>query len=223
MSNNNNNNKKKKKNSARNHDHHCTLFMEEEDGGDDDDDDNIYDAMYKLTLQDLPEKFHHAIVEMEKVQDRNCTHGGPPPKGNDTLQKIVPRITSCMQLREKVQKQVLLNHAHDNTRLKQLTSERTDAEYHALVQFWYQYRNEVHDSYTKLCFSVAIDATLDGNLEIARNYLQVGIYLANLVAAKKKNTNISQDIVSNALRKTRTDRCMIIFLHNQTKQTCNCI
>jgi len=31
--------------------------MVEEDGGDDDDDDNIYNTMYKLTLQDLPEKF----------------------------------------------------------------------------------------------------------------------------------------------------------------------
>ena len=104
-----------------------------------------YEDAYDSTLEDWPERFRHTIAKTKTIQDRsNCTHGGPPPRGKKTLEKISPRVISCVELLDKFQKQVFRNHANDPDDLEyeQFATERRDAVLQALTQHWRPYANE---------------------------------------------------------------------------------
>lgn len=193
----------------------------------DDDDDFDEEAL-------LPPKFHNVLARCKEIQDRSCTHGGPPPSGNKTVEVLIPRMIECCMLLGQAEMNILQRHANDSTRMEDLTSERVRAKTQVMIEFWLltpgYCSTIIDDSYPRLCFSIATDATLDGNLEYARNFLQIGIFL-NAVAEKGRDKVLKHfrgeehcaDVSAfcgKALHRTRTDRGMILFLDKVTPCAC---
>jgi len=181
----------------------------------------------------LPEKFRHALAVTNQLRDRNCTHGGPPPGAPSTRRKCAI-LTSCMYSLAGASQAVLSSHANDDLPIEALTSERSRAKLQAMVNFWLPHGGDIDQEYPRLCFSMATDATLDDNLEHARQFLQVGLFLnawcvlgqdtllGALTSQEQLPPNVEK-LYADRLYHTRTNRGMIRFLHNETKHSCKCL
>jgi len=181
----------------------------------------------------LPDKFQHAVAVTNRIRDRDCTHGGPTP-GTPSAHRKCSNLTACLNDLVSTEADVLRRHAHDDLPIEALTSERTRAKLQVLMNFWLPRSDDIDQDYSRLCFSMATDATLDNNLEYARVFLQVGIFLnawcvlgqvtflEALTTQERPPPNVEK-IYGDPLYKTRTTRGMILFLHQQTKHSCKCL
>jgi len=181
----------------------------------------------------LPEKFRHALAVTNEIRDRDCTHGGPPPGTPSTLRKC-STLLSCLMSLGSAELDVLSSHANDDAPIEALTSERTCAKLRALMDFWSPHGDDIDQDYPRLCFSMATDATLDNNLEHARQFLQVGIFLnawcvlgqdtlLEALTVQERPAPDVEKIYADPLYYTRTTRGMIRFLNKETKHSCQCL
>ena len=114
--------------------------------------------------------------------------------------------------------EVLFRHADDDIPIESFTWERVQAQKQALLNFWLLRGNDIDQDYPRLCFSMATDATLDNNLDQARLFLQVGIFLnawcllgqhaliQGLTSQDGHHPNVGK-VYDDPLYNTRTDRC----------------
>lgn len=184
------------------------------------------------------ERFLHIVGRENEIRDRSCTHGGPSPDGSADLHKMLASITECLHALCEADRQAMERrnhhriHSDAETRCQDLTTERSNAQIRAMLQFWSDRGEEINPSYHKLCFSMATDATLDDNLQYARKFMQMGLILSawcivpHLEEGFPTTSSASLDekvneALGKPMIKTRTDRGMIRFLSKQTP--CRCL
>lgn len=172
----------------------------------------------------LPEKFARADGgALRPLIDRSCLHGGPPPQAAATTALRCPLVTGCLELLSAEDCKILERHKNDDTQLGDLNDERWAAMLRTLETFWSHPERSRHvdQSFSKLCFSLATDATLDGNFLIARQCMQIGLFLrewarlgGTAVRRALHSTTESEFIRgwNSALHRTRTDRGMVLYL-----------
>jgi hypothetical protein len=100
----------------------------------------------------VPEKFRWAVAQCNKIRDRSCFHGGPPPRTN-TANLLVPKFIQCLEFLGDVDLECMRRHANDSSRLEDLTNERYQAKVQALTEFWLLTpgHSSIDESYPRLC------------------------------------------------------------------------
>lgn len=180
----------------------------------------------------LPAKFAHAEAPLQPIIDRSCTHGGPPPRDTTTVTVRCPLIFACVSSIEHQDRQVLVRHGSDDTALEDLHSERFTAKLWRLETFWshFDHSRHIDETMTSLCFSLATDATLDGNYAAGRSFFLIGLFLrewnrlggtAFCQALHAIDDDTSLRRLTNAMKKTATDQGMILYL--ATHIPCSCL
>jgi hypothetical protein len=131
-------------------------------------------------------------------------------------------------------KDILKLHSNDDTTLEDINQERQLRKMNSLDNYWRQPHRaqNIDESLATLCFSIATDATLDGNLGEAQAFFQVGIFLRTWI---RLGTSVVLQILSlfevdgsnehmirffNVLYQTRTDRGLTLFLGKRMPCTC---
>lgn len=181
----------------------------------------------------LPENFARADGgAMRPVLDRDCLHGGPPPRASSTLAVKLPLIGNCVDQYSAIYRKMLERHANDDTKLEELQNERAVRELSFLEEYWSPPERSCHidESMSKLCFSLATDATLDENFVQARIFLQVGLFVRQWARVGEaafrqalRSKSIDNEYLKgwlSSLTKTSTDRGMTLFLSRHIPCSC---
>jgi hypothetical protein len=202
------------------------------------------------SLHDSAEKVVHNVENFEATAQakahlpsfagpaKDCRHGGPPPSHGNTGAVIAAIVGSLEATTAAHNRAVAFSQASGGSAIDAVVK----AELDTLYRYWARPEMAAlvrSDSY-KVAFSCAVDATLDSEFTVARQFVRTGAFLRDW--AKHGGAQMLADFTDpsggarpsdevmeryaesqNCLHKTRTDRGLKIYLATQLNGACTCL
>ena len=187
------------------------------------------------------------LNECPRVQEKNahlpsyagpakdCRHGGPPPS-DPSVGLLIPAMIGYMQEATTAHNRAV-NSARE-TGVSMLNA-AVQAEMNTLFRYWSrpEMASIARPNSFKVAFSCAVDATLDSDFNVARQFVRVGAFLRDFArhggaqmftdwtsaAAPSDEVMARYNESQECLHQTRTDRGLKIYLAKQLCGTCTCI